>query len=115
MWFDEYYKFNASKLTIHNNLELSDEELRAAVKSTLRYYDYKAINNFFENYVKDINTLDIKINLKETNWVNIKKSKEKILEFLRDNKSETIYPQLIEEEEYMRFINNGFSKIKKSL
>lgn len=115
LWFDEYYKFNASKLTIHNNLELSDEELRAAVKSTLRYYDYKAINNFFENYVKDINSFDIKINLKETNWVNIKKSKEKILEFLKDNKSETIYPQLIEEEEYMRFINNGFSKIKKSL
>nr|WP_300094295.1 hypothetical protein [Sedimentibacter sp.] len=115
LWFDEYYKFNASKLTIHNNLELSDEELRAAVKSTLRYYDYKAINNFFENYVKDINAFDIKINLKETNWVNIKKSKDKILEFLKDNKSETIYPQLIEEEEYMRFINNGFSKIKKSL
>ena len=115
LWFDEYYKFNASKLTIHNNLELNDKELGSAVKNTLRYYDYKAINNFFEKYLINIDTFDIKINLNEISSFNIKKSKEKIMEFLRDNKSESIYPHLIEEDEYMRFIKNGFSKIMKSL
>ncbi|MEL7648234.1 MAG: hypothetical protein AAGU76_09090 [Sedimentibacter sp.] len=115
LWFDEYYKFNASKLTVHNSLELSDEEMGTALKSTLRHYDYKAINNFFEKYVKDIDSYDLKMGLKEFSEVNMKKSKEKIQEFLRGSKSEIIYPQLIEEDEYMRFIKNGYSKIKKSL
>ncbi|MGB4440324.1 MAG: zinc dependent phospholipase C family protein [Sedimentibacter sp.] len=115
LWFDEYYKFNASKLTIHNNLELSDKELGVAVKNILRCYDYKAINNFFEKYTDNINEFNFKINLKEINGVNIKKSKEKIQEFLRDKTSDIIYPQLIEEDEYMRFIKNGCSKIMKSL
>lgn len=115
LWFDEYYKFNASKLTIHNNLELSDKELSAAVKNALKHYDHKAINDFFEKYVNEINKFDIKINLKEINGVNIKKSKEKIQEFLIDNVSDIIYPQLIEEDEYMNFIKNGCSKIMKSL
>ncbi|MDW5299201.1 MAG: hypothetical protein SA378_03565 [Sedimentibacter sp.] len=115
LWFDEYYKFNASKLTIHNNLELSDEELGAAVKNTLKCYDYKAINNFFEKYTNNINKFDFKINLKEINGVNIKKSIEKIQELLRDKTSDIIYPRLIEEDEYMRFIKNGCSKIMKSL
>jgi len=115
LWFDEYYKFNASKLTIHNNLELSDIELGAAVKNILKCYDYKAINNFFEKYTDNIDEFNLKINLKEINGINIKKSKEKIQEFLRDKTSDIIYPQLIEEDEYMRFIKNGCSKIMKSL
>jgi len=115
LWFDEYYKFNASKLTIHNNLELSDKELGSAVKNTLKHYDHKAINNFFEKYINEINEFNIKINLKEINGVNIKKSKEKIQEFLIDTVSDIIYPQLIEEDEYMNFIKKGCSKIMKSL
>ncbi len=115
LWFDEYYKFNASKLTIHNNIDLTDEELGAAVKSILRNYDNKAINNFFEKYAKDIEEFNSEINLKEIEGICISKSKEKINEFLKDNIPDVIYPQLIEEREYMSFIKNGCSKIMKSL
>lgn len=115
LWFDEYYKFNASKLTLHNNVELSDEELGAAVKNILKYYDNKAINNFFEKYTKEINEYKEAINLKEISCVNIKKSKDKILGFLKDTVPEVNYPHLIEEEEYMGFIKNGCSKIMRSL
>ncbi|MFA9424415.1 MAG: hypothetical protein ACERLG_12620 [Sedimentibacter sp.] len=115
LWFDEYYKFNASKLTIHNNLEWSDKELGAAVKSTLKHYDYKAIDNFFEKYINEINEFNVKINMKEISGIDINKSKEKIREFSEENISGVIYPQLIEENEYMRFIKNGCSKIMKSL
>lgn len=115
LWFDEYYKFNASKLTIHNNLEWSDNELGAAVKNLLKYYDHKSINNFFEKYVNDIDKFNKKMNSKEINAVDIKKSKEKIQEFLKENIFDIVYPQLIEEDEYMSFIKNGCSKIMKSL
>jgi len=115
LWFDEYYKFNASKLTIHNNLEWSDNELGAAVKNLLKYYDHKSINNFFEKYVDDIDKFNKKMTSKEINAVDINKSKEKIQEFLRENIFDIVYPQLIEEDEYMSFIKNGCSKIMKSL
>lgn len=115
LWFDEYYKFNASKLTLHNNVEMSDEELGAAVKTLLKYYDNKAINNFFEKYAKEIIEYKETLNLKEINGVSIKKSKDRIHEFLKDTVSDVNYPQLIEEEEYMKFIKNGCSKIMRSL
>lgn len=115
LWFDEYYKFNASKLTLHNNVELSDEELGAAVKTILNYYDNKAINNFFEKYDKEINEYKETINLKEISCISIKKSKDRIHEFLKTNVPDVSYPQLIDEEEYMRFIQKGCSKIMKSL
>lgn len=115
LWFDEYYKFNASKLTLHNNVELTDKELGAAVKAILKYYDNKVINNFFEKYDKEINEFNEKINLKEISGISINKTKEKIHEFLRDTVPDIIYPQLIEEQEYMNFIKNGCSKIMKSL
>ncbi len=115
VWFDEYYKFNASKLTIHNNVDLTDEELGNAVKSILRFYDNKAINNFFENYRNDINSFDVKLNLIEIDGISIKKSKEKIMEFFKGSIPDVVYPRLIEEHEYMNFIKNGCSKIMKSL
>lgn len=115
LWFDEYYKFNASKLTVHNSVDLTDEELGEAVKAILKYYDRKAIDNFLEKYINEINKFDIKINLKEISGVSIKKSKEKIQELLRDTIPDVIYPQLIEEREYMNFIKNGCGKIMKSL
>ncbi len=115
LWFDEYYKFNASKLTIHNNIDLTDEELVAAIKSILKYYDNKAINNFFDKYKKDIEEFNVDINLKEIEGICIDKSKDKICEFLKDTIPDVNYPQLIEEHEYMSFIENGCSKIMKSL
>lgn len=115
LWFDEYYKFNASRLTLHNSVDLSDKELGSAVKAILKYYDSKAINNFFEKYAEDIDKFNDEINLKEISGISIKKSKEKIREFLKDTIPDVIYPQLIEEQEYMSFIKNGCSKIMKSL
>lgn len=115
LWFSEYYKFNASKLKIHNNVDLTDEELVAAVKTILRYYDKKAINNFFNEYLQDINSSNIKLDLQEVSGICIKESKEKIVEFLNDTMPDVVYPQLIKEQEYMKFIKNGCSKIMKSL
>ncbi len=115
LWFDEYYKFNASKLTIHNNVDFTDKELGVAVKTILKNYDNKAINNFFEKYTNDIKEFNSEVNLKEIEGICISKSKEKILEFLKDTIPEVIYPKLIEEREYMNFIKNGCSKIMKSL
>lgn len=115
LWFDEYYKFNASKLRIHNNIDLTDEELVAAIKSILKYYDNKAINNFFDNYKKEIEEFNVDINLKEIEGICIDKSKDKICEFLKDTIPDVNYPQLIEEYEYMSFIENGCSKIMRSL
>lgn len=115
LWFDEYYKFNASKLTLHNNVELTDEELGKAVKTLLKYYDYKAINNFYEVYIEDINLFNEKINLEEISYISIKESKEKVKAFIEEEQTSVNYPQLIDEEEYMSLINKGFSKIMKSL
>lgn len=115
LWFDEYYKFNASKLTIHNNVDLTDEELGAAVKSTLKHYDYKSINNFFEKYANDIEEFNAEINLKEIEGICIEKAKDEIREFLKESMPDIDYPQLIEEQEYMSFIKKGCSKIMKSL
>lgn len=115
LWFDEYYKFNASKLTIHNYVDMTDEELGAAVKTILKFYDNKAINNFFEKYSKDIRDFNENINLKEISSIGFEKSKEKIMDFLKDAVPDVVYPQLIEEREYMSFIKSGCSKIMKSL
>lgn len=115
LWFDEYYKFNASKLTLHNTVELDDDELGKAVKTLLKYYDYKAINNFYDAYIDDISAFSEKINLEEISCINIKESKDRVKAFIKDNQITVNYPQLIEEQEYMSLINNGFSKIMKSL
>lgn len=115
LWFDEYYKFNASKLKIHNNIDLTDEELGAAVKSILKHYDNKAINNFFAKYSRDIEEYNTDINLKEIEGICIEKSKDKIREVLKESIPDVIYPHLIEEQEYMSLIKNGCSKIMKSI
>src|SRR5665647_3180568 len=47
LWFDEYYKFNASKLTVHNSRDLPDKELSIAVKNTFKCYDAKAVGNYY--------------------------------------------------------------------
>lgn len=115
VWFDEYYKFNASKIKIHNSVDLTDDELGKAVKSILKFYDNKAINNFFEKYKNEISSFELDLNLTVIEGVNIKKSKEKIMEFFKDTIPEVEYPMLIIEQEYMNFIKNGCSKIMRSL
>lgn len=115
LWFDEYYKFNASKLTVHNSHDLSDDELSVAVKNTFKYYDANAIGSYYEKLKKDIKDYKININLKEIQNISIKKAKEKINEYFSEPVPENVYTDLINEEEYISFIKKSCSKIIKSL
>jgi len=115
LWFDEYYKFNASKLTVHNSRDLPDEELSVAVKNTFKCYDAKAVGNYYEIIKNGINDYKLTINLKEIKHISIKKAKEKINEYFKDIIPKNIYSELINEEEYMNFIRKSCSKIIKSL
>lgn len=111
LWFDEYYKFNASRLTIHNKLNLSDGELSAAVKNLIIYYDNKAIGSFYKKYIEDIKTVDTKT----FELIDIDKTKEKLFEYFNEKIPDEVITSLIKEEQYMGFIKAGCGKIIKSL
>lgn len=111
LWFDEYYKYNASRLKIHNNLDLSDEELSFAVKNLLKYYDNIAIGNFYEKYVEDIKCVDTKT----FEIIDIDKSKEVLFRHLNETVPNEVITSLINKEQYMSFIRVGCGKIIKSL
>lgn len=111
LWFDEYYKFNASKLTIHNKLNLSDEELRTAVKNLIIYYDNKAVGSFYEQYIEDLNIVDTKT----FDIIDTDKTKKILFEHLNEKKPDDAITKLIKEEHYMSFIRSGCSKIINSL
>lgn len=115
LWLDEYYKFNASRLTIHNSNDLSDDELSVAVKNTFKYYDAKAVGSYYENIKHEINEYKINIDLKEIKHISVKKSKEILSEYFNEFIPNNIYPELIEETEYLNFIRRSCSKIIKSL
>ncbi len=115
LWFDEYYKFNASKLTVHNSHDLPDEELTEAVKNIFKFYDSKAVGNFYEDVKYDIDGYKFNINLKEVKHINIKKSKEILKKYFDEKIPESICSELINEEEYLNFIQKSCSKIIKSL
>ena len=111
LWLDEYYKFNASKLKIHNKQNLKGEELNSAVKNLLNYYDKKAIGSFYEKYTEDIKAVQSYIFAAS----NIDNSKKKLLEYLNETVPDEVITGLIKEEQYMSFIREGCSKIIKSL
>ncbi len=111
LWLDEYYKFNASKLKIHNKKNLKGEELNSAVKNLLNYYDKKAVGSFYEQYAEDIKFVDSKM----FTAIDIDSSKKKLLEYLNETVPEEVITGLIKEEQYMSFIREGCSKIIKSL
>lgn len=115
LWFDEYYKFNASKLTIHNYRDLGDEELISAIKNIFKYYDEQAIGNYYQTIKKEINDFKIDLNLKEMNNINVNKAKEIILDYFNELMPKNIYSDLIVQEEYKSFMNNSCQKIIKSL
>ena len=115
MWFDEYYKFNASKMTIHNNLDFENEELSTAVKNILRYYDSKAIGNYYDNVKQEISQYNINLNFKQIEGINFTVAKEKLNEYFNELVPKKFYTQLVDEKEYMDFINKSCSKIYKSL
>lgn len=115
LWFDEYYKFNASKITVHNNLDLPDDELISAVKDILRHYDAKTVGNFYDKIKYEINDYKLEIKLNEIKHIDIKKAKEKLDEYFKEKTPNNIYFDLINEDEYMSFIEKSCNKIKKSL
>lgn len=115
IWFDEYYKFNASRLTVHNCQDLSDEELGIAVKNTLKHYDFKAVGNYYNSIMCNVDDYNFSIGLKEVKHISINRAKEILKEYFVDLVSDNIYPELIEEIEYMNFIRKSCSKIIKSL
>ena len=111
LWFDEYYKFNASRLTIHNKLNLSDEELSSAIKNLIIYYDRKAVGSFYEQYIEDIKTVEAK----SFELIDTDKTKKILFEHLKEKTPENVITNLIKEEQYMSFIKAGCGKIIKSL
>lgn len=115
LWFDEYYKFNASKLIIHNYRDLCDEELISAIKNIFKYYDDKAIGNYYELLKREIKNYNIKIDLKEMRGININKAKEILVDYFKELTPKSIYSDLIIEEEYLKFMKNSCQKIIKSL
>ncbi|MDD2496016.1 MAG: hypothetical protein PHE29_12585 [Tissierellia bacterium] len=115
LWFDEYYKFNASKLKINNYYDLPDNELAIAIKDLFRFYDSKAIGSFYDGIIRDINSYKLNINLKEIKNINIQKVKDKLLEYSKEKVPNEVYSYLINEDKYMNFIQKGCSKIVKSL
>lgn len=115
LWFDEYYKFNASKLKINNYNDLPDYELTIAIENLFKFYDSKAIGNFYDDFIRDINEYKLNINLKEIKNINIQKVKDKLSEYFKEQVSNEVYSYLINEDKYMNFIKKGCSKIIKSL
>ena len=115
LWFDEYYKFNASKLIVHNYRDLCDEELISAIKNIFKYYDEQAIGNYYQVIKKEIKNFKIDLNLKEMNSINVNKAKEILLDYFNELTPKNIYSDLIIQEEYISFMNNSCQKIIKSL
>jgi len=115
LWFDEYYKFNASRLIVHNCNDLPDEELSVAVKNTLKHYDLKAVGNYYTSIMNNIDDYKFNVNLKEVKHISVNESKKLLKEYYDEIEPDNIYPELIEEQEYMNFIRKSCSKIKKSL
>jgi hypothetical protein len=111
LWFDEYYKFNASRLTIHNKLNLSDEELSSAIKNLIIYYDRKAVGSFYEQYIEDIKTVEAT----SFELIDTDKTKKILFEHLKEKTPKNVITNLIKEEQYMSFIKAGCGKIIKSL
>ena len=113
LWLEEYYKFNASKLTVHNKEELSDEELIKALDDTVRYYDTNAIGNFFDKIKNSIN--NYKFNINEIQYINIHEAKSLLNDYFNQKYPNKSHNELIDEHEYISFISKSCNKFLKSL
>lgn len=115
LWLEEYYKFNASKLTIHNKEELSDEELIYALENTVKYYDIVAVGDFYRKIKDSINSYNPNLNLKETKYINFSEVKKILADYFNEIAPLNTHKELINEDEYNSFINKSCSKFLKSL
>lgn len=115
LWLEEYYKFNARKLTIHNNEELTDEELILAVENIVRYYDIVSIGGFYDKIKDTINNYNINLNLNETKYINFREVKKILTDYFNKVTPLVTHNELIDQDEYNSFINKSCSKFLKSL
>lgn len=115
LWLDEYFKFNASKLTVHNKNDLPDEELGQAVKNLLEYYDNKIVDGFFDNIKDDIDNFILELNIVKLNSISTKKSKGIVTDYFKKIITNNIHTELIDEVEYTELISKSYSKFINSL
>lgn len=115
LWLEEYYKFNAIKITIHNREELSDEELIFTLENTFKQYDKEAIGDFYEEIKESLNNYNPSFNLTETKYINFSEVIQKLKDYFNEEAPSVVYKNLIDEDEYNSFINKSCSKFLKSL
>ncbi len=115
LWLEEYYKFNARKLTIHNKEELSDEELILALENTVRYYDIAYIGDFYIKIKDSINDYNPNLNLNEIKYIDFNEVKKILIDYFNEVTPLITNKELMDENEYNNFINRSCSKFLKSL
>lgn len=115
LWLEEYYKFNARKLTIHNKEELSDEELILALENTVRFYDIAAIADFYKKIKDSINDYNPNLNLNEIKYIDLNEVKKILIDYFNEVTPIITNKELMDEDEYNNFINKSCSKFLKSL
>ncbi len=115
LWLDEYYKFNASKLTLHNNNDLPNDELGHAVKNVLFYYDKKVINGFYDKIKDNFKDYNLRLDIEKLNAIDLNRANQFVLDFLNTSVADSIDTDLIEEEEYLKFIYKSVDKFLNSL
>lgn len=115
LWLDEYYKFNASRLVVHNSRDLTDDELSEAVKNIVKYYDSKVVGSYYDSIKNSIQSYDLKLKLGELKHISVKWAKEKLSDYFSEELPKDVYTDLIDEEEYVDFIGSSCSKFMKSM
>ncbi len=115
LWLEEYYKFNARKLIIHNKEELSDEELILALENTVRYYDIAAVGDFYKKIKDSINDYNPNLNLNEIKYIDLNEVKKILIDYFNEVTPLITNKELMDEDEYNNFINRSCSKFLKSL
>ena len=115
LWLEEYYKFNARKLTIHNTEELSDEELIFTLENTFKQYDIEAVGDFYEKIKNSLNNYNPTFNLKETKYISFNEVIKVLSNYFNETTPSVAFKELIDKNEYNSFINKSCSKFLKSL
>lgn len=115
LWLEEYYKFNTSKLTIHNREGLSDDELILSLSNTVKYYDMVSVGDFYKKIRDSILAYDSNLNLNETKHINFNKVKEILADYFNESIPLVEHKNLIDQNEYNSFIDKSCSKFLKSL
>lgn len=115
LWLEEYNKFNTNKLTVHNRQNLSDENLSYELDNLVKYYDIKAIGDYYNDIKNSINNYTQDYSLSEIKYIDINAVKQLILSFFDEKIAEKMHYELIDESEYNAFLEKSCNKILNSL